>query len=161
MRVVEKVFASLVLLRDKTLRVWEVRWGRRKDVGWLCYEMRWGLVCWISGWAASQRHWPGTKHMNVVLNLGMGCVRGAIDRDWAHQYLISAPFPITHSFPRFPGVPWHACVGIGHRSLPAGKYTVDISTLHLLRHFKRTVGKVKQMKSVFFCFCGQTWCQQS
>ena len=99
MRVVEKVFASLVLLRDKTLRVWEVRWVGRKDVVWICYEMRWGLVCWISGWAASQRHWPGTKHMNVVLNLGMGCVRGAIDRDWEHQYLISAPILLTHSFP--------------------------------------------------------------
>ena len=37
--------------------------------------------------------------MNVVLNLGMGCVRGAIDRDWAHPYLISAPFLLTHSFP--------------------------------------------------------------
>ena len=40
MRVVEKVFASLVLLRDKTLRVWEVRWVGRKDVVWICYEMR-------------------------------------------------------------------------------------------------------------------------
>ena len=40
MRVVEKVFASLVLLRDKTLRVWEVRWVGRKDVVWIRYEMR-------------------------------------------------------------------------------------------------------------------------
>ena len=37
--------------------------------------------------------------MNVVPDLGMGCVRSAIDRDRAHLYHISAPFPLTHSFP--------------------------------------------------------------
>ena len=37
--------------------------------------------------------------MNVVPDLGMGCVRSAIDRDRAHPYHISAPFPLTHSFP--------------------------------------------------------------
>ena len=67
--------------------------------------------------------------MNVVLNLGMGCVRGAIDRDWAHPYLISAPFLLTHSFPDPPVCHDTLAWVLGTGGLHAGKYTVDISII--------------------------------